>query len=100
MKGKLFLFPTTLSDDTQEQVLPPGIKQSIKEVQYFLCENVRTARRFISSLKVHTSIEALRFEVLDKDTTRDQLPQLMHPVMNGQDAGVLSESGCPGIADP
>ena len=100
MKGKLFLFPTTLSDDTQERVLPPSVKESIKDVHYFLCENVRTARRFISSLKVHPSIEALKFEVLDKDTPQQRLPDLMLPVINGQDAGVLSESGCPGIADP
>ncbi len=100
MKGKLFLFPTTLSDDTQDRVLPPTVKESIKQVQYFLCENVRTARRFISSLKVHSSIETLRFEVLDKDTPSSALPKLLLPVMNGEDIGVLSESGCPGIADP
>jgi 16S rRNA (cytidine1402-2'-O)-methyltransferase len=100
MKGKLFLFPTTLTDDTQERVLPPSVKESIKDVHYFLCENVRTARRFISTLKVHPSIEALKFEVLDKDTPHQRLPDLMLPVINGQDAGILSESGCPGIADP
>src|SRR3954471_11305257 len=100
MKGKLYLFPTTLSDDTQEQVIPLGVKDSIKNIHYFLCENVRTARRFISSLKVHDVIEALHFEVLDKDTTVERLPELMLPVMDGQDAGILSESGCPGIADP
>ncbi len=100
MKGKLFLFPTTLSDDTQQDVLPSSVKESIKNVHYFICENVRTARRFISSLKVHSSIETLKFEVLDKDTSRERLPDLLLPVMNGQDAGILSESGCPGIADP
>jgi 16S rRNA (cytidine1402-2'-O)-methyltransferase len=100
MKGKLFLFPTTLSDDTQDQVLPAGVRESIKNVEYFLCENVRTSRRFISSLKVHAAIEALRFEVLNKDTTAGQLPELLRPVMDGLDAGILSESGCPGIADP
>ncbi len=100
MKGKLFLFPTTLSDDTQDRVLPPEIRDLIKGVHYFLCENVRTARRFISSLKVHPSIEGLHFEVLDKDTPQGRLRDLMLPVMNGQDAGILSEAGCPGVADP
>jgi 16S rRNA (cytidine1402-2'-O)-methyltransferase len=100
MKGKLFLFPMTLSEDTQESVIPPQVKESIKKVRYFLCENPRTARRFISSLKVHGSIEALQFELLDKDTQPGQLAALMAPLLAGEDGGVMSESGCPGIADP
>lgn len=100
MKGKLFLLPTILADGTQQEVIPLAVKESIKTIQYFLCENLRTARRFISSLKVHDSIESLRFEILNKDTQTDELPKLFSPINEGNAIGVLSESGCPGIADP
>ena len=100
MKGNLFLYPTILSDGSQDLVIPSQARNSIAGVTYFLCENVRTARRFISSLKVHPSVESLQFEVLDKDTEPRKLPLLMAPLMNGVNVGLLSESGCPGIADP
>ncbi|CAN5413542.1 SAM-dependent methyltransferase [soil metagenome] len=100
MKGKLILLPTILADETQNEVIPQSVKESIKLLTYFLCENVRTARRFVSSLKVHSSIESLQFEILDKDTPPEALVKLMGPAMEGKDIGVLSESGCPGVADP
>ena len=100
MKGKLFLLPTILAEGTQQEVLPPSIKAVIKNIQHFLCEDARTARRFISSLKVHDSIESLHFEILNKDTDSKELPGLFVPINEGHPMGVLSESGCPGIADP
>lgn len=100
MKGKLFLLPTIIADETQHEVIPNSVKEVIRSLSYFLCENVRTARRFVSALKVHTNIETLQFELLDKDTVAESLPSLMAPVNAGQNIGMLSESGCPGIADP
>lgn len=100
MKGKLFLLPTILADETQQAVIPPSVKESVKTIRYFLCENVRTARRYVSSLKVHDSIESLQFDVLDKDTNPQELPTLLAPIDEGKNIGVLSESGCPGVADP
>ena len=100
MKGKLFMLPTVLADGTQKDVILPSVAETIKGIRYFLCENVRTARRFISSLKVHESVESLRFELLDKDTAAKDLPKLMEPLEAGHSIGLLSESGCPGIADP
>ncbi len=100
MKGQLFLIPTLLAEETHYKALPPLVIDSMRTIHYFLCENVRTARRFVSSLKVHESIEVLRFEVLDKDTKPEALFQLMAPLQQGENIGVMSESGCPGIADP
>jgi 16S rRNA (cytidine1402-2'-O)-methyltransferase len=65
-----------------------------------LVENIRTARRFISSLKVEKNIPDLEFEVLDKNTSAEEVKNLLLPVINGADAGIISEAGCPGIADP
>lgn len=99
-KGKLFLIPTILAEDTSEKVINQGVKEVIKNVRYFLVENIRTARRFISSLKLGINIEELHFEVLDKKTKEADLAKMMQPLFEGNDVGVMSEAGCPGIADP
>ncbi len=100
MNGKLYLIPTVLAESTEEAVLPAGLKSTVQSLDYFLCENVRTARRFISRLQVHPSIESLHFELLDKDTVPEELSSLLRPLNEGHDMGLISESGCPGIADP
>ena len=89
-----------IAEDTAQEVIPAQVKDVISSLDYFLAENIRTARRFISSLKLGLTIEDLEFEVLDKNTPSMELGQLMDPVLNGRSVGVLSESGCPGIADP
>jgi 16S rRNA (cytidine1402-2'-O)-methyltransferase len=99
-KGRLFLIPTVISDNTQGAVITPGVHKILPSLRHFLVEDVRTARRYLSSLKVYDNIETLSFSVLNKDTPDAELPELMRPVLEGADAGVLSESGCPGIADP
>jgi 16S rRNA (cytidine1402-2'-O)-methyltransferase len=63
-------------------------------------EDIRTARRYLSSLKIYPSIEVLVFEVLNKETPPQKLPELMKPILLGHHMGVISESGCPGVADP
>lgn len=98
--GKLFLIPTVIADHTQEMVIPASVRKELVNVQHFLAEDVRTARRFLSSLKIYDSIEPLQFGVLNKDTKEAELAELFAPVMNGKNLGVLSESGCPGVADP
>ncbi|TGE05293.1 SAM-dependent methyltransferase [Hymenobacter fodinae] len=100
MKGTLFLIPTILADDTAAQVLPPQIGRHVAALSYFLVENARTARRFIKSVAPQHVIEELRISVIDKDSTEAQIQAALEPVLTGQDAGVISEAGCPGIADP
>ena len=98
--GKLYLIPNVIAEGTQAQVLPPQVREALKSIQYFLAEDVRTARRYFSSLKIFETIEALQFETLNKDTKESDLPTLMKPLMEGNHLGVISESGCPGVADP
>ncbi len=97
----LFLIPTYLADGTAEQVLPPVIRDVITTTDVFFVENVRTARRFISSLKTSRIIDDTLFYDLDKNTpeadTRRQLADLL---AQNRNAGVMSEAGCPGVADP
>ncbi|WP_130274974.1 SAM-dependent methyltransferase [Cecembia calidifontis] len=99
-KGKLFLIPTVLAEDTAEKVINQEVRDVVRNVRYYLVENIRTARRYISSLKLGINIEELHFEVLDKKTKETDLSRMMQPLFEGNDIGVMSEAGCPGIADP
>ena len=97
----LYLIPTLLADDTASQVLPAPIREIIEKTDTYFVENVRSARRFISGLKTNRIIDETTFFDLDKDTppadTRRQIQELTERKRN---AGVLSEAGCPGVADP
>jgi 16S rRNA (cytidine1402-2'-O)-methyltransferase len=99
-KGKLFLIPNIVSENTHEEVINLQIKSNLKNIRHFLAEDVRTARRFLSSLKVYDSIESLDFQILDKDTKQTELKDLFKPINEGLNLGIISESGCPGVADP
>lgn len=98
--GKLFLIPTTIAESTQHSVIPSSVIEALKHIDHFLAEDIRTARRYLSSLKIYDSIEPLQFSVLNKETREQDLPELFAPIREGKNMGVLSESGCPGIADP
>lgn len=100
MKGILYLIPTVLAEDTAPQVLPPQVAAQVGGLRYFLVENARTARRFIKTVAPQQVIEELRISVIDKDSTEAQIQAALAPVAAGQDTGVISEAGCPGIADP
>jgi 16S rRNA (cytidine1402-2'-O)-methyltransferase len=98
--GKLYLIPNIIAENTQDVVITAQIRAALPGITHFLAEDVRSARRFLSSLKIYDSIEPLHFEVLDKDTELSVIKSLLSPVLTGTDMGVISESGCPGIADP
>lgn len=99
-KGILYLIPTVLAPSTYEKVLSPQIREVISHLNHFFVENVRTARRFISDLQTGKSIESLHFYTLDKDTPPAESAKYMDILLSGEDAGIISEAGCPGIADP
>jgi len=94
------MIPTVLAENTAHWVISPQVKEVIANTKIFLVENPRSARRYISSLKLGITIDELQLEVLDKDTPPEQVSRLMMPLLNGSDIGVISEAGCPGIADP
>ena len=96
----LYLIPTFLAEGTSDQVLSPQVLEAIRKSDIFFVENVRTARRYISSLRLGKVIDTLQFFELTKSTpeaeTREQLKNLPAYAQ----VGVISEAGCPGVADP
>jgi 16S rRNA (cytidine1402-2'-O)-methyltransferase len=98
--GKLYLIPNVLAPGTLGTVLPSSVKEVVENTKYFFAEDVRTARRFLSELKVSSPIESLFFFEVNKDTSSGQIKEYFLQVPEGNDIGVISEAGCPGIADP
>jgi 16S rRNA (cytidine1402-2'-O)-methyltransferase len=97
---KLVLIPCPIADQTAAQVLPDEVRQAVLQTKHFLVENVRTARRFISELKLGIQIDELTFEILDKDTERKTVVDFFKKQSTAELIGVISEAGCPGVADP
>lgn len=98
--AKLFLVPNVLSDGDWQNVLPAGVFSILTETRYFIVENVRTARRFLKQVNKEIDIDQLTFSELNKYTQPVDLPGFLQPVENGFDVAVISEAGCPGVADP
>lgn len=99
-RGKLYLIPTVIADNTADKVIPIQVKDALRSLRHFLAEDIRSARRYLASLKIYDTVESLTFERLDKNTSYDDLREIFQPIFDGHSMGVLSESGCPGIADP
>ncbi len=97
---KLILIPCPIAEQTAASVLPEEVRQAVAQTKHFLVENVRTARRFISELKLGIQIEELTFEILDKDTDRKTITDFFAKYKDVDSMGVISEAGCPGVADP
>ncbi len=97
-KPEIYLLPMLLADETHQQVLTPYSIEVIKSLKVFFVENIRTTRRFISSLKAGIVIDDLKFYEVDKNTKFDKIFDILLNLK--QDAGIISEAGCAGIADP
>lgn len=99
-KPALYLIPTTLGDTPIEQVLPPHNTRIISNLRHFIVENVRTARRFLKQCDKGIDIDALTFYELNKHTDKNQIASYLLPMKSGESIGVISEAGCPAVADP
>jgi len=99
-KGKLYLIPTILSDDSQEAVLPNSISEHIKEINIFIVENLRTARRYIKKINHEKNIDNTIFYAYGKHDTFSLEEDFLPHILNGKSVGLLSEAGLPCIADP
>jgi len=98
--GRLFLIPTTLGDNAPLEVLPISVKKTIEDLSIFIVENEKSARRFIKKISPKKPQPSLQLFLLNKFTQPIELPEFLTPCLAGKDVGLLSEAGCPGVADP
>ncbi|UJH67621.1 SAM-dependent methyltransferase [Allomuricauda sp. SCSIO 65647] len=98
--GKLYLIPTPLGDGGPLEVLPISVKWAIENIEHYIVENERSARRFIKKISPKKSQPDLNFDWLNKFTNPEEIPTFLEPCLQGHDMGLLSEAGCPAIADP
>lgn len=98
--GNLYLIPTTLGDNEPLEVLPISVKKIIEQTNVYIVENEKAARRFIKKVSSGKSQSALQLFPLNKFTHASILPEYLDPCLNGIHVGLLSDAGCPGIADP
>lgn len=98
--AKLYMIPTTLGDTALEHVLPPDLSKVISSISVFIVENIRTARRFLKKVNPAIVIDQLTFFELNQHTDKNEISRFLEPLQQGFDVGIISEAGCPGIADP
>ncbi|MFW6225029.1 MAG: SAM-dependent methyltransferase [Bacteroidota bacterium] len=100
MSGKLYLIPSPLSENSEYNVLPRHIFDLISSIRYYITENIRTTRRYFKKINPEINIDDITFFVFNKHTNKSEIDAFIKPVMEGNDAGLISEAGLPGVADP
>ena len=102
MPGTLYLIPCPIADEGDVwDVLPAANRAVMASLDYFIVENTRSARRFLSKAKLGRPIEELEFRELNEHTVAGrEVEELVAPIEAGRSAGVISEAGVPGVADP
>lgn len=96
----LYLIPCSLGETNFDRILPAHNTEIISSIKHFIVEDVRTARRFLKKLNPQIVIDDLTFYVLNQHTTSAEISTFIRPMQTGNDMGVISEAGCPAIADP
>lgn len=102
MKGTIYMIPCPIAEhDSVWEVLPKTNLDVMNSLDYFVVENIRSARRFLSKAGIERKIDELEFVELNEHTTSAaDIERMLRPVLNGRSAGVISEAGVPGVADP
>ncbi|WP_395051752.1 SAM-dependent methyltransferase [Flavobacterium sp.] len=98
--GKLYLIPTTLGEGDPNDVLPQTAKRTIDFIDDYIVENEKTARKFIKSIQPEKVQATLRLSSLNKYTEVSEHSKMLQPCLQGKNVGLMSEAGCPGVADP
>ena len=100
MKPILYLIPCTLGETDLNNVLPSANAAVVTSLKYFIVENIRTARRFLKKVDRNINIDELEFFELNGHTPAEVISSFLKPMAEGHSMGVISEAGCPAIADP
>ena len=99
-KGKIYMLPMTLGDSSIDLVIPKEVQKKLLSIKVFVVENIKTTRRYLKKIDKAVDINELTFFELNKHTKETELEHFLTPALEGEDIGVISEAGCPGIADP
>ena len=100
MQPALFLIPATLGETDHRKVLPEYNRDIVFRIRHFIVENERTARRFLKKSNPSIGIDELQFYELNKHTSPEQISGYLAPLAKGESIGLISEAGCPAVADP
>ena len=98
--GTLYLIPVPLGHISPEASLPVPVLEQIRRLTHFVVENAKSARAFLKAVGTEQVLQALQLEELNEHTRPDALDRLLAPLRAGYDLGLLSEAGCPAVADP
>jgi len=98
--GKLYLIPTTLGEVDPMDVLPQTVKRAVHFINDYIVENEKTARKFIKGINPEKVQSQLQISTLNKHTEISEHNKMIQPCLEGRNVGLMSEAGCPGIADP
>ena len=101
MLGKLYMIPVMMGEESNpKDVLPESVAKTIEMIDYYIVENEKTARRFIKKIYPEKKQPELKISLLNKHTDISEYAEMLQPCLNGINVGLMSEAGCPGIADP
>lgn len=99
-KGRLFLIPVPLGQTPFDAVLPHAVSDCARQLTHFIAENAKSARAFLKALQSATPLQQINILELNEHTPPSALPELLAPLLAGIDVGLISEAGCPAVADP
>ncbi len=94
------MIPTTLGGETTDDIIPKDVKEKASQLRVFIVENIKSARRFLRKIDRSFPIDDSQFFLLNKRTDATELYTFLQPAMNGENIGLMSDAGCPGVADP
>ena len=98
--GNLYLIPASLAPIAWESYLPPDVRSRAFSLEYLIVENAKATRSELKHIGFQGPIREVQIESLPEKPTKDDLNRLLQPVVDGRDCGLMSDAGCPGVADP
>ncbi|HAB40849.1 MAG TPA: SAM-dependent methyltransferase [Porphyromonadaceae bacterium] len=100
LQPALYLIPVNISSAAPAAVMPQENIETARQIKHFIVENVRTARRFLKAVDPGIDIDSITFTELSEHTPESEVPAMLAPIEAGDAVGVMSEAGCPAVADP
>jgi len=98
--GKIYLIPNLLGESNPDEILPPHISKLVLEIKYLIVENIRTTRRFLKTINKDVIIDEITFFELNQHTNQNDIASFLLPAIEGNNIGIITEAGVPGVADP